>query len=99
MPWYKIDPGSGELLFGDTLTGPGYTRENSNGAAVDGWRFFGNTTAAYAALGINPKVQGPDRSIIDNAIANVISTQIQSALIAIRDNDPTPLQAVVAQKV
>src|SRR3989304_914602 len=86
MPWYKVY--GSDLVFGDTLEGPGYQRSNTNGPDVDGWRFFGNDTAAHNALGVTRKGRGQDRIVIDDAISRVQSTPIQAAIIAIRDNDP-----------
>jgi hypothetical protein len=89
MVWCKAE--NGELLYGDTLAGPGFSRGNSAaGGSVDGWSWYGNLTAAYAALGIARKVKGPDRAALDDAIDKVMGSQLKAALIALRDDDPDP---------
>ncbi len=96
MPWYKIIDGI--MVKGSTVNGPGYDLVESPGPPTDGWQYFGNNIAAYAALSYVPKVMGPDRAILDQAIDGVESVEIRDALIVIRDNDPTPPSLMAAIK-
>lgn len=87
MPWYKAE--NGDLLVGGTVDFPGGAHlTDTPGPPTNGWQYFGNLTAAYAALGVTPKVHGADRQVLQTAIDAIQSTAIRNSLISIRDNDP-----------
>lgn len=91
MPWWKVV--NDELVGAERIHGPGWLLDANTPANQDrdGWRKFGNETAARNAFGIPRPVTGQDRVYLDYAISGIAGNNLRAALENLRRESPDPV--------